>query len=88
MEAYGHSLSVTKHAFFVLCMYGASKHYPNIQGVSIHKGGIQTYGWCANKEASKHTGGVQTYGGIQTYRMHPHIWGHPNVWGNMDTRLV
>ena len=72
MGAYGHSLSVTKHAFFVLYMYGeASKHYPNIQGVSKHMG------------TSKHMAGhVQTYGsihtysgGIQTYMGCPHMFG-------------
>ena len=51
MGTYGHSLSVTKHAFFVLCMYGGIQTYrgcpniwghPNIQGVSKHTGNIQT----------------------------------------------
>ena len=83
-----------------VCM-GASKHYPNIQGVSKHVaiqtyrgciktyGGIQTYRGCPNIK-----GGIQTYGccpnmeGIQTYRVHPHIWGHPNVFGHMDNPLV
>ena len=51
---------------------GASKYMGGVQTY----GGIQTYGWCPNM------------GGIQTYRMHPHIWGHPNVWGHMDTPLV
>ena len=31
--------------------------------------------------ASKHTGGVQTYGGIQRYRGPPKHMRHPNVWG-------
>ena len=74
MGAYGHSLSVTKHAFFVLCMYGG---HPNIiqtyRGVQTY-GGIQTYRGCPNIQvASKHRGhqnilGVSTHGGIQTYR--------------------
>ena len=96
MGEYGHSLSVTKHAFFGFIVYGASKHYPNIQGVSkypnmwtsnmqgVHQNiwGIQTYRGCIKTYgASKHTRGVQTYWSIQTYRMHPHIWGNPNVWG-------
>ena len=84
---------------------GASKHtggcpnilghpniweHPNIQGASKHI------------RASKHTGGhpniwgVQTYGGIQTYRGHPNIWGLPktqgaskhmgcpNIWGHAN----
>ena len=37
MEAYGHSLSVTKHAFFVLCMY------VGIQTLSKHTEDVQTY---------------------------------------------
>ena len=59
MGVYRHPLSLTKHAFFVLCVYSG---HPNIQG------GIQT------REASKHRqcpnlqGGIQTYGGNQTYR--------------------
>ena len=93
--AYGHPLSLTKHAFFVLHMY--SRHLNIFQTYM----GIQTYGEHPNIqegvktwEASKHTGsypniwghpniqeGVQTYGGIQTYRGHPNIWGHPNIQG-------
>ena len=50
---------------------GASKHegrHPNIWVVSKHM-------W-----ASKHTGGVQTYRGIQMYGWCPNIWGNPNIW--------
>ena len=72
----GTPLSLTKHAFFLLCMYGASKYHQNIQGaskhmgVSKHTGGIQTY-----------VGGVQTYGDIQTYAGHPNISEFPNIQG-------
>ena len=65
--AYGHPLSVTKHAFYVLCMY---RGHPNITqtysrvfkhvGASKHMEGVQTW------VASKHTGGIQMYGGIWT----------------------
>ena len=73
-------LSVTKDAFFVLCMY---RGHPNIfqtYGASKH-GGIQIYRGLSNhmehqniqgvhhnkQGTSKHIGGVQTYGGIQMY---------------------
>ena len=71
MGAYGHSLSVTKHAFFVLYMYGG------IQTLSKLTGGVQTSkhvgiqtnrGASKHMRASKHTGDVQAYGSIQTYR--------------------
>ena len=89
MGAYGHPLSLTKYAFFVLYMYsrypniiqtymGASKHMGDIQ----HTGGIQTYGGHPNIQgASKYMGAVQTYGGIQTYAGHSNIWGCPNIQG-------
>ena len=42
--AYGHPLSLTKHAFFVLCMY---RGHPNIiktcRKISKHMGDVQTY---------------------------------------------
>ena len=57
-------LSLTKHVFFVLCMYRGIQTIGDIQTYQgIHTGGIQTYRW-----ASNHMGDVQTYGGIQTYR--------------------
>ena len=62
--AYGHQLSLKKHAFFVLYMY--SRHpnsIKNIQGVSKHMGCPSPW------EISKHTGG------IQTYVVYPNIWG-------------
>ena len=69
MGAYVNPLSLTKHAFFMLCMcrgypsiIKTYRGYPNIQE------GVQTYG------------GVQTYrghpnmqGGVQTYRGHPNM---------------
>ena len=80
-----HPLSLTKHAFFVLCMY--SRH-PNI---------FQTYmGAPKCMGVSKHTGGIQTYGGIKIYRRvskhmgaskhtgsYPNM-GHPNIWGCLN----
>ena len=86
MGAYGHSFSVTKNAFFcVVYVWGASKHYPNIQGVS----NIQTCGHPniqgVHPEIWGHPniqGVHQNIWGIQTYRV------HPNVWGHMDTPLV
>ena len=73
--------SLTKHAFFVLCIY--------IWGIQIYSGCIQTYG------VSKHTRGIQTYGSskhtgecpniwdVQPYRGHPNIWGCPNIQGGI-----
>ena len=74
--AYGHPLSLTKHAFFVLYMY--SRH-PNIiqktgdiqtyrgpsnhMGKSKHLGGIQSYGSCPDIQGeSKYSEGIQTWG--------------------------
>ena len=54
--AYGHPLSLTKHAFFVLCMYR----------------GIQT--------SSTHTGGIQTYRVVPTYRGHFCMPSYPAKW--------
>ena len=70
---YGHSLSGTKHAFFVLCMYGG---HPNI---------IQTYRKCPNIQtykggASKHMGAFQHTGGHSNIWGYLNLWGHPNVW--------
>ena len=65
--AYGHSLSVTKHAFFALCMYGASKHTGGVQ-TSKHVG-IQTYRGCPNIQTCGHPniqGCIQKHGSIQT----------------------
>ena len=83
MAAYRHPLNLTKHAFFVLCMY---RGHPNI---------IQTYMGHPNMwEAFKHggcpniQGGIQTYWGIQHTGGCANIWecpniqvGHPNIWG-------
>ena len=86
--AYGHPLSLTKHAFFVLCMYkGASKHHPNIWRASKLMEGVQTYRGHPNiLGASNIQGGIQMYGaqgqalvcpniqgGSQTYGVHPNI---------------
>ena len=44
-----------------------------------------------NIGASKHTRGIQTYGGIQTYRevskqgAFKHTGGHPNMWASKHT---
>ena len=57
--AYGHPLSLTKHALFVLCMY---RGHPNI---------IKTY------REHPNMWGVQTYGGIQTYRGHSFMPSYP-----------
>ena len=68
-------LSVTKHAFFVLCMYW---RHPNIFQTY---GGIETY-----RKVSKHRrhlniqGVIQTYEDTQTYREYIQINGrHPNI---------
>ena len=58
--AYGHPFSLTKHAFFVLCMY---RGHPNI---------IKTY-----REHPNMCGGVQTCGGIHTYRGHSCMPSYP-----------
>ena len=94
MGAYGHSLSMTKHDFFVLCMY---RQHANIiqtyRGMSKHTGGIQTYGWCPNIQGiskhvqgvSKHTGSIQTCEGVQTCRGHPNIWEVSKHAGDIQT---
>ena len=90
MGAYGHSLSVTKYAFFVLCMYVGHpniKGYPNIWecphifrghpniGMPNIQGSIQTCG------ASKYTGGCPNMGASKHTEGYPNIWGHPNIQG-------
>ena len=90
MGAYGHSLSVTKYAFFVLCMYVG---HPNIKGVSKHMG-VSTHIQRASKHRNaQHTGEYPNMWGIQIYRRvskhgvskhtegYPNIWGHPNIQG-------
>ena len=78
--------------------YGVSKHigciqtcrgHPNIwvvskcMGASNHIRGIQTWGH------PNIQGGVQTYGGIQTYRGHPNIQGvHQNIGGHPNIQGV
>ena len=65
-NVWGHigTLSLTKHAFFLLYMY--SRH-PNIWGASKHMGGIQTY-----RRVSKHGRHTNIHGVIQTYRASKH----------------
>ena len=58
---------------------GASKHHPNLQGVSKYTGSIQTYGWCPNIQE-----GVQTWGHPNMLGC-PHILGHPNIQGGIQT---
>ena len=59
----------------VVYVWGASKHYlniqgcPNIEGVHQNIWGMQTYMGCPNKRD------------IQTYGWCPNIWGHPNIQG-------
>ena len=50
MGAFRHTGGASKHMGASKQTGGASKHmgHSNIQGVSKHKGGIQTYGWCPN----------------------------------------
>ena len=92
-------MGVSKHEgypYMLGCpnILGASKHmqvvskqmgHPNI-GVSKYVASkhrdVQTWG------ASKHTGGIQTYGVVQAYGGHPNIqvgiqayWGDPNIEG-------
>ena len=37
---------------------------------------------CQNIHGRSKHGGVQTCGGIQTYRWNPNIWGFTNIWGH------
>ena len=68
--AYGHPLSLTKYAFFMLYMYG---RHPNI--IQTY-GGVQTYGgYPIIQEASKHRWGVQHMGPSK------HTGEHPNIQG-------
>ena len=60
MGAYGHPHSLTKHAFFVLCMY---RGHPNIIQAD---GGIQTYGM------SKHMGHADIQGVSKHVRASKH----------------
>ena len=79
MGIYGHPLSLTKHAFFVWCMYrGNPKHHPNIwghlnilgvskhTGVSKHRIAHKHTGASKHMEVSKHTG--RHMGDIQRYQ--------------------
>ena len=52
--AYGHPLSLTKHAFFVLCLYRG------IQTSYKHIGGIQTYGGVQAYRGIQKQGGTKT----------------------------
>ena len=92
--AYGHPLSLTKHAFFVLCMY---RGHPNIQGASKPMG-VQTYreAYGGIQTHPNIQEGIQTYGGIQLYGAYGHplsltkhaffvlcmYRGNPNIWGH------
>ena len=70
--AYGHPISVTKHAFFVLLMY---RGHPDVWGHMdtpfIWQSMLSLC--CVCMGASKHTGGVQTYGASK------HTGGCPNI---------
>ena len=61
MGTYGHSLSVTKHAFFVLCMYSG---HPNI--IDTYRGYPHIWGCPDIQGTAKHKG-------TQTNRGHPNI---------------
>ena len=89
MGTYGHSLSVTKHAFFVLCMYRGHPNIihtyrgcPNIWGVQTYRGHPNTghpniQGVFKHTGVSKHMGTSKHAGGIQTYGRCPNIQGQP-----------
>ena len=67
---------------------GASKHtagHPNIWVVSNIWGHPNI--WVVSKDGGNANiqGATQTYEGIQTYRVHPHIWGQPNIQGGIQT---
>ena len=51
--AYGHTLSLTNHAFFVLCMY---RGHPNI--IKTYRGHPNIYRASKHMGVSKHTGGI------------------------------
>ena len=91
MGAYGHPLSLTKHAFFVMFILDAPNTFghchilgyphPNTQGEAKHREDIQTYRGCPNMWD------VQPYRGVSKDRGHPNIWGmskhtggYPNIW--------
>ena len=91
--------SVTKYAFFVLCIYRGHPNIiqtyrgcPNILRAYKHVGGVQTYrrvskhmGVSTHIGTSKHTGSIQTDRGcVQTYGVHPNIQGYPNLWGHSN----
>ena len=76
---YGHPFNVTKHAFFVLCMYIC------IQTPSKHTGGCQKYWGHPNIwVVSKHTGGGPYIWGIQIYWVSTHI-GASKCTGGIQT---
>ena len=62
---HGHSLGVTKHVFFVLCMYGG------IQTLSKHTGGVHTYGGIQTYR------GPCKHKGHQNMQGYPNVWG---IW--------
>ena len=79
----GHTLSLTKHAFFLLYMYsrhpnifqtytGASRHMecPNLQETS-NIGVPKLTAGSPNIGASKHTGGASKYMGVSKHMGHP-----------------
>ena len=70
--AYGHSLSVTMHAFFMLCMFMG---HPNI---------IQTYRGCPNIWRCPNIQGVSKHKGTQTYRGYPNIQGVSKHMGTSE----
>ena len=82
MGAYGHPLSLTKHAFFVLCMY---RGHPNIiktyGGIQIYRD-VQTYREAYGDPNIQWT--IQTYGDIQKYRG-IQTWGAPLHTGGIQT---
>ena len=91
-----HPLSLTKHAFFVLCMYREHSDMwgnPNIQGASKHMRGIQMYGVLGEYRQplilTKHAffvwcmyrGYPNIMGPSKYTGGYPNIWGHPNIEG-------
>ena len=71
MGAYGHPLSLTKHAFFVLSMYRGHPKHPNSQ-TSAKLQGVSKHGWCPSiQRASKQ--------GPPKHKGHPNIQG--SIWG-------
>ena len=76
--AYGHPLSLRKHAFFLLYMCGGIQMY----GAYGHPLSLTKHAFFVLYMYKGHPNIIQTYGGVQAYRWYPNIGGHPSIQGH------